>query len=181
MSRRSGSVVSGPAADLRVRLQGFGTQLWSVNARPLQRAAGTDIDSLPTPADVAWALGEDTDNDYDRFGWDAGSTGFRNRVEGWIQGPQLHNRVHVWIGGDMSPGSSPNDPAFYLNHCNVDRIWEAWMARHGRTYAPTPADPQAPLGHRIDDMMVALLGDSLRPSDVLDPSEWFVYDDLAVG
>ena len=26
--------------------------------------------------------------------------------------------------------SVPNDPVFYLNHCNVDRIWEGWMQKH---------------------------------------------------
>lgn len=189
LGESSGSVVSGPLAGLRVHLQGYGTQLWSVDERPLRRAAGTDTDTLPTPADVTWALGEMTDTSFDRLNWDSTSTAFRNRVEGWIaenpingwSPPQLHNRVHVWVGGDMSPGSSPNDPAFYLNHCNVDRIWEAWMTRHGRSYLPTVIDQAAPLGHRLNDMMVALLGESLRPSDVLDASQFYVYDDLNVG
>ena len=39
----------------------------------------------------------------------------------WMDGPRLRNLVHVWVGRDMSPGSSPNDPVFFLNHCNVDR------------------------------------------------------------
>jgi len=41
--------------------------------------------------------------------------------------PCVHNRVHVWVGGDMLPSSSPTDPVFYMNHCNIDRIWEAWL------------------------------------------------------
>ena len=76
--------------------------------------------------------------------------------------------VHVWIGGDMGPGTSPNDPAFFLNHCNVDRIWEAWMASKGRIYRP--GEGVGPAGHRINDLMVAILGDSMRPQDVLDPT-----------
>ena len=28
-------------------------------------------------------------------------------------------------------------PVFYLNHCNVDRIWEAWLVNEGRTYVPS--------------------------------------------
>ena len=79
----------------------------------------------------------------------------------------------------MSPGSSPNDPAFFLNHCNVDRIWERWMQIHGREYAPGPGDG-GPLGHRLNDFMVSILGASLRPSDVLDPSQWYSYDTLIV-
>jgi len=185
----SGDVVSGKLAGLRVRLQGYGTQLWSVDPRPLRRDATGDIATLPTTGDVRWALGDPADGDFDRSQWDAGSDTFRNRVEGWLDPaptggrplPQLHNRVHVWVGGDMAPGSSPNDPVFYLNHCNVDRIWEAWMARHGRSYRPVAGDPGAPAGHRLGDSLVALLGASLKPSDVLDASTWYDYDDLNVG
>src|SRR5215218_3499411 len=102
----------------------------------------------------------------------------RNLAEGWHNGPQLHNRVHVWVGGDMLPGTSPNDPVFFLNHCNIDRIWESWMVQHGRTYVPTNSQAGAPTGHRLDDAMVALLGQSLTPADVLDAGQWYAYDAL---
>lgn len=181
-----GDVVSGPLAAMRVRLEGFGMQIWSVAPRPLQRDAGGDAlaPTLPTTDDVQWAL---ESAEYDRSQWDAGVDSFRNRVEGWLDPeasparpplPQLHNRVHVWIGGDMGPGTSPNDPVFYLNHCNEDRIWESWMSREGLEYRPLDEDADAPQGHRLDDAMVALLGDSLRPADVLDPTDWYVYDKL---
>jgi tyrosinase len=42
----------------------------------------------------------------------------------------IHNRVHSWIGGSAVMMSSPNDPAFFLLHCNVDRLWAMWQARH---------------------------------------------------
>ena len=47
-----------------------------------------------------------------------------------------HNLVHVMIGGDSSPDPQgwmwdPNfaalDPVFWVHHCNVDRLWAAWM------------------------------------------------------
>jgi tyrosinase len=62
----------------------------------------------------------------------------RNLVEGWQPNPPaMHNRVHVWVGGDMSPASSPNDPVFFLNHCNVDRLWADWQQNHGNaSYLP---------------------------------------------
>jgi tyrosinase len=183
-----GDVVSGPLATMRVRLLGHGTQLWSVQPRPLQRSAGSDdsVSTLPTAEDARRAF--DTNIGFDTLPWDAGSDGFRNRVEGWIDpqrpgqvsSPQMHNRVHVWVGGDMGPGSSPNDPVFYLNHCNIDRLWEAWLTQRGRTYLPTTADEQAPTGQRLDDTMVTLLGDALRPADVLDASTWYAYDTIAV-
>jgi len=62
---------------------------------------------------------------------------------------EMHNRVHLWVAGiskvpgikDPVPGTianntSPNDPVFFLHHANVDRIWQSWMARRGRVYAP---------------------------------------------
>jgi tyrosinase len=181
-----GDVATGTLADMRVRLQGFGMDLWSVASRRLQRNGGGDslAPSLPKLGDVQWAI---QSGSYDASQWDFRVDGFRNRVEGWLDpnasasqppSPQLHNRVHVWVGGDMGPGTSPNDPVFYLNHCNADRIWESWMAQQGRSYRPTAADANAPLGHRLQDGMVALLGDAMSPADVLDPAQWYAYDQL---
>lgn len=42
----------------------------------------------------------------------------------------IHNIVHVWIGGSAATRSSPNDPAFFLLHCNVDRLWAEWQKLH---------------------------------------------------
>jgi tyrosinase len=38
--------------------------------------------------------------------------------------------------------------------------------------------PNAPQGHWLEDQMLALLGDSLTPAEVLDPTAWYVYDQL---
>jgi tyrosinase len=186
-----GVVTSGPLGNLRVRLEQRENGLWSIPPRRVERNAARDPGAprLPRRADVRWAL---EDGDYDEAGWDIDSSGFRNTIEGWLArpstatspgqpAPNLHNRVHVWVGGDMGPGTSPNDPVFYLNHCNADRIWEAWMRDRGRAYRPTEADTDAPLGHRREDTMVALLGDPLRPADVLDPSATNDYDTLTVA
>ena len=85
------------------------------------------------------------------------STSFRNYLLG-ISPLQLHSVPHVWLGGqwdsDISDGTfsstesstfvgtmsaldcSPNDPVFWIHHCNVDRIWAAWEARYGASYVP---------------------------------------------
>ena len=80
------------------------------------------------------------------------STGFRRNLE-----VNLHNDVHVWVGGDrgdMGPSSSPNDPVFFLHHCNVDRIWEAWMQKNNRSYQPTMSESSPDyVGLRIDDVL----------------------------
>lgn len=182
-------VVSGPLGDMRLRIEDRGDGLYSVPERRLLRRAGRDTPKLPTIADLGWAL---EDKNYDGPQWNLDTESFRNKIEGWLprpptpedpvqEGSELHNRVHVWVGGDMAPGSSPNDPVFYLNHCSVDRIWESWMVEHGREYRPTVADADAPIGHRLDDTMVTLLGAPLRPADVLDAGFWYAYDDLSVA
>jgi tyrosinase len=145
--------------------------------RSLRRELALDAPSLPTTADVNALLHDGLD--YDATPWDRSTAELRNRLEGWWNGPQLHNLIHVWIGGDMGPATSPNDPAFYLNHCNVDRIWEAWMTSTGRNYAP-PANAAASLtGHRLDDALYSvLIQQAVTPADVLDISSFYSYDQL---
>ena len=75
---------------------------------------------------------------------------FRNRLEGWNVAAfsdlpvGMHNVVHVWVGGTkgtMLPSTSPNDPAFFLHHCNIDRFWAVWQYQH-QTEAPyLPVNP----------------------------------------
>ncbi len=103
---------------------------WPVPAYPengetepgLKRQFGQRVTSLPTPADLAMAMREWL---YDTPPYDAGpyTRGFRNRLEGWVTqrgdpqvttpGSQLHNRVHLWIGGNMLAMTSPEDPVFF--------------------------------------------------------------------
>ncbi|KIG03035.1 tyrosinase family protein [Caballeronia concitans] len=41
-----------------------------------------------------------------------------------------HNPVHDLIGGYMGDiNTAPIDPIFYLHHCNLDRLWNAWEHR----------------------------------------------------
>ena len=172
----SGFVFLGPVGSMRVRIDQdpFGG-VGSVSPRPIRRNAGGDIATLPRKADARQAVNEAF---YDFAPWTAATPGgHRNRSEGWINGPQLHNRVHVWVGGDMAPGTSPNDPVFFLNHCNVDRLWEAWMSFHGRVYEPGAG--QGPAGHRINDRMFSFIFAQMTPQEVLQPQQWFFYDDLS--
>lgn len=82
---------------------------------------------LPNQSDVYNAFKYSS---YDTAPWDTTSVdSFRNALEGWID-PNLHNRVHLWVGGSMESNTSPNDPIFFLNHCNVDRLWAIWQTLH---------------------------------------------------
>jgi tyrosinase len=81
---------------------------------------------------------------------------FRNQGEGWSPagpaGAQQHNRVHVWVGGHMAQvPQAPNDPVFFLHHCNVDRIWARWqLCSPTPDYLPVTGGPT---NHNIDDPM----------------------------
>lgn len=173
-----GEVSSSAFADIRVRLFNHATNgIASIEPRRLFRNASNSLARrLPRKNEVQTALDAVP---YDKADWDNNNDAHRNVLEGWHNSPALHNRVHVWIGGDMGPGSSPNDPVFFLNHCNVDRIWEAWMINQGRDYRPQVGE--GPQGHRINDSMVAILGDSMTPIDVIDPAQWYQYDELNVA
>ena len=45
-----------------------------------------------------------------------------------------HGAVHVDIGGWMGfVPTAAQDPIFYLHHCNIDRLWDLWLAQGGRS------------------------------------------------
>jgi tyrosinase len=182
-----GAVTSGPFADgspFRVRVAADSSGVLRSVDRPLRR--GLDISvGLPRKSQVGQALGR---GDYDQPPWSTASASFRNRLEGWAPAataPHLHNRVHVFVGGDMLTSSSPNDPVFYLNHCNVDRVWAAWL-NPGRAvpYVPDQSAPQALFRHRIDDPLFSLFTDPndtrWTPRAMLDVASTYTYDSLAV-
>ncbi|HMI53389.1 MAG TPA: tyrosinase family protein [Candidatus Saccharimonadales bacterium] len=178
----SGPFVFKPAdnTSFRVRIDTDSNgNLQQVNRGLNRSLAGSGVVDLPNKSDTAKALQL---TPYDKAPWTVTSSGHRNYLEGWVgaDGPGMHNRVHVWIGGDMSPASSPNDPVFYLNHCNVDRIWEAWMQKNGRVYVPGAAAPSSLKGHRIDDELASLVSPPIRPADVLNVTTQYVYDSLSV-
>lgn len=135
------------------------------------------VTNLPVEADL-YGDPSDPDDDgvfglaeYDSSPWNTSSDpSFRNALEGFlsIDGKiiNLHNRVHVWVDGDMWPMTSPNDPLFFLHHCFVDKLWADWQAEHpGSDYLPDGSESDAPPGHRVDDAMTPW---STTPADVLD-------------
>jgi tyrosinase len=109
---------------------------------------------------------------YDTADWERTSAqSFRNDLEGWrgVTVPGMHNRVHVWAGGDMVLGHSPNDPVFFLHHCNVDRIWAFWQTRNGaETYLPEAVASGDLAGHRRGDQLFQMPGDATPPATVDD-------------
>lgn len=145
--------------------------------RGLRRALGVNNPkTLPKRTDVQAALSLSV---FDLSPWDVTCDSFRNCLEGWRPGPQpgLHNCVHVWIGGDMVQATSPNDPVFYLNHANVDRIWAAWQQQNGPdVYFPGDNDAAELLGHRLNDRLVSVFPNPPSPAEVLDTTGIYAYD-----
>jgi len=160
-----GQVTTGPFA--------FSGGKWTLGVRPdsrsyLRRALGSAVASLPTRAEAESVLAIST---YDAAPWNSSSEGFRNNLEGW-RGVNLHNRVHVWVGGHMMTGMSPNDPVFWLHHCFIDKLWAEWQRRHsGQGYVPTGGTAN-----------VVDLNDTMKPwndttpADMLDHTRLYTYD-----
>jgi tyrosinase len=151
--------------------------------RYLVRRFGTKLGKmLPTSADVAAGLSRPT---YDVKPYDATSNpnlSFRNYVEGWrkVKGMKcehglmnpvptpgaphdMHNGVHLWVGGvwsfklkhgphqgTMALNTSLNDPVFWLHHANIDRLWEQWEAVHNYEYRPLRGQKR---GQNLHDTM----------------------------
>jgi tyrosinase len=130
----------------------------------LKRSFGRLLDTLPAPADLQLAMAEGF-YDTPPYGPSPFTIGFRNRIEGFVTrrgdnrvsttGSQLHNRVHVWVGGNMLLMTSPDDPLFFLHHCFIDKVWTDWQEVQ-KINNPDGAPHYAPLrdgprGHNIDD------------------------------
>lgn len=128
---------------------------------------------FPTKQDVKEALAI---SNYDTRPWNKKSVkSFRNHLEGIVPNPSdgvstiLHNALHTWVGGSMARvPTSPNDPVFYLHHCNVDKIWDSWQRRSPtHTFKPKTG---AETGHNFDDGML--------PFEQNPPNKVFVHTGL---
>ncbi|MEV7418850.1 tyrosinase family protein [Streptomyces sp. NPDC089919] len=162
---RDGQVMDGPFA--------YAGGKWNINVRVdgrsyLRRELGAGVAQLPTRAEVESVLAMET---YDMAPWNSSSNGFRNHLEGW-RGVNLHNRVHVWVGGLMSTGASPNDPVFWMHHAFIDKLWATWQKRH-------PNSPYLPAAGTVN---VVDLRDTMRPwnnvtpADMLDHTAHYTFD-----
>lgn len=113
-----------------------------LKAGPLQRKFGDG--TMPTREEVIDAVLTYRPYDSAPFDTTADITkSFRNYVEGWWPGRSaMHNAVHVYVGGQMQTGSSPNDPAFFIHHANVDRLWALYQATWGNQFPEQFADEE---------------------------------------
>ena len=99
-----------------------------------------------------------------------------------------HNTVHRLIGGNNGFMGDPIlaglDPIFWLHHCSVDRLWQAWMNTPGKTMVRDPRWLNGPADRTFimpelgggDPGMTFTGRDTLRGGK-LEPS----YDNLTKG
>ncbi|MFJ4347547.1 tyrosinase family protein [Pseudomonas sp. NPDC089401] len=96
-----------------------------------------------------------------------------------------HNTVHRLVGGYMGdPYLAGLDPIFWLHHCNIDRLWEAWMNTPGKTMVHDPRWLDGPFDRQF---IVPTPGDNapgvtFTSKDTLKGGKYYrPYDDLVSG
>ena len=171
-------VTSGPCADWRILMHTPQAPVYR-SGLGLLRSLGQDAATLPQLNRLRQVLSVQP---YDSAPWDYRSDtsrSFRNALEGFAEtGSAMHNRVHVWIGGDMEMPTSPSDPVFFLHHAFVDCIWAAWQKLHpSESYLPASGGPPC---QNIDDRMPHLWS-ATTPRQTLDTvSMGYQYPALAL-
>lgn len=92
-----------------------------------------------------------------------------------------HGHAHVsWDGPVNNPATAPNDPLFFMLHCNVDRLWAKWQflnklwnqtAAAAYSFLGKAGDPGATrIGHNRLDTMWPWNGVTTSPRPSTAPS-----------
>ena len=98
-----------------------------------------------------------------------------------------HNPVHVMVGGFeggfMSDFNLAGlDPLFWLHHCNIDRLWEAWMHAPGRKMTDDSRWRNGPTARRFMMPRPGGTVQNFTPRDTLAGGSLHpTYDDLVAG
>lgn len=127
--------------------------------------------TLPTLSQVTSVLGL---TPYDQSPWGDTAGGFRNNLEGFT-GPNLHNRIHNWIGGTMPTQSSPNDPVFWMHHCFVDKLWADWQARNPQAAKYLPNSGTSGVVD-LNERMQPWGDATSSPASLLDHTTFYTYE-----
>ncbi len=130
---------------------------------------------------------------------DPGTLGYGGPISGFAQQGNAfgatesdpHNLVHVMVGGDSStnpqgwmydPNFAALDPIFWVHHCNIDRLWAAWLTsasnvqETGRPWGNGPFPRQFAMPDSGGGLNVFIPSETL-PGGALEPT----YDDLEDG
>lgn len=177
--------------EIRFDQNSFGNNPYPrINPRPLRRFLGEwPRGKMGTSNELSLMVRNEPV--YDEEDYDEKVRKFRNLLEGWRGRNRFHNNVHLWVGGrsededgdwiygDMILSTSPNDPAFFLHHCFVDRVWAIWQNEHPTSkYVPDENAPDEYRFHRLKDRMYTFFDEEVTPEEMLNYRDYYEYDDL---
>ena len=91
--------------------------------------------------------------------------------QAWRTGARLDRRGH-------GEGLVAERPGLFLNHVNVDRIWQAWMRDHGAEYIPDATAPATLLGTAATIRRTRPHLRNVTPADLFGVSAFYTYDAL---
>jgi tyrosinase len=107
------------------------------------------------------------------FNHDSGSMGSLEGVP--------HGSMHVGVGGWMGAfNTAALDPIFWLHHCNIDRLWEVWLARDSSHKNSTKTDWLTGVSFDFHDASRNIV--TLSTSQVLTTTAsplFYKYDDVS--
>ena len=106
--------------------------------------------------------------------------GGSQRAAGMLEN-EAHGRVHNWVSGNMASVVSPLDPIFWLHHCNIDRLFSAWLNRSG--HRPPGSGWQNQSFNDFYDEFGRSIGRGLTCGQMLDTERalGYQYDSLVPG
>jgi len=126
-----------------------------------------------------------------------GTVGYGGAISGFANQGNLpgalesnpHNLVHVMIGGpgpDAGWMSDPDfaalDPIFWMHHCNIDRLWAAWLSDTNNQQETSDAWKNGPFPRQFVMPNPAGGGDVFTPGETLPGGALEpIYDNLTDG
>lgn len=144
-----------------------------VGVRLERYMATPGVDTLPSQADVNALLTINAANPNDMTQRQQAAATFRSALEaaGVAGVTSSHNEVHRFIDGHMNTAASPNDPIFWLHHCNIDRLWAMWqLDGHGGANWFPVSNAQ---GHKLNDPMWPWVGNTPYFMGTAVPTQYF--------
>ncbi len=147
------------------------------------------------PADISL----DANADETVYTAEPGTLGYGGPISGFTQQGNAfgaiesdpHNYVHVMVGGGrpndpqgwmFDPNYAALDPIFWVHHCNIDRLWSAWMSVQTNDQESSSAWANGPFPRQFTmpdagQMLNIFIPRDTLPGELMDPQ----YDDLSAG
>jgi tyrosinase len=128
-----------PKTYSQARVQGKKNPLYSAKVDPTALAQGARSGDVKAPNTVRFP-GQPGSPPLPSAGDIEQVLGLGDFLDFTQQLEQLHNNVHVWVGGDKGHMAdipfAAFDPIFWAHHAMIDRVWRLWQLRHPQAGVP---------------------------------------------